>query len=191
MVFFSSWSSWAPLTRHDVTFISRATKSFPWGLCDFDQLQMWVTSGYEREEGPAVPVEALLKIAVVCECMCVYMWQGGQRNDSREKETCRRFDLWGSKHDNYYLPSKKLTTALRTSKHFFSFYYMIKQKMLAMSNTIWCSSLTSKPVKLLASHPQSLTHWLKWLVGVLKWSVPTLWRQFDTLMHCFSCGSFH
>lgn len=115
---------------------------------------MWVTSGYEREGGPAVPVEALLKIAVVCECMCVYMWRGGHRNDSREKETCRRFDLWGSKHDNYYFPSKKLTTALRTSKHLFSLYYMIKQKMLAMSNTISCSSLTSKPVKLSASQTQ-------------------------------------
>lgn len=43
---------------------------------------------------------------------------------------CRRFDLWGSEHDNYYLPSKKLTTALRTSKHLFPFYYIIRPSLL-------------------------------------------------------------
>lgn len=52
----------------------------------------------------------------------LWLWGGGNM--------CRRFDLWGSEHDNYYLPSKKLTTALRASKLSFPFYYIIRPMTL-------------------------------------------------------------
>lgn len=109
--------------------------SFFWGGGDFEQLQMWVTeTGHERVEGPAVSVwqiKAAVKVVVLWLHVCVCdgaqieqhrLWlQGGGGN------MCRRFDLWGSEHDNYYLPSKKLTTALKTSKPLCPFYYIIRR----------------------------------------------------------------
>lgn len=75
----------------------------------------------------AQQIKAAVKVVAVC--LCAYMQEGGHRFWLRGGgNMCRRFDLWGSEHDNYYLPSKKLTTALRTSKHLCPFYYIIKEQ---------------------------------------------------------------
>lgn len=58
----------------------------------------------------------------ICECVCALF-------DIREEETrAEDFDLQGSKHDD--LPSKKLTSAVRTSKHLLTFYYISRPKKI-------------------------------------------------------------
>ena len=124
---FSFLYGFQEVTELDFSFWG-ATKVFPWGAQDFDQLQMWVSAaGHERVEGPADPEQ---RADQGCRKGCC-----GVRTCRREGtdfdfggggNMCRRFDLRGSEHDNYYLPSKKLTTALRTSKHLCPFYYIIR-----------------------------------------------------------------
>lgn len=93
------------------------------------------------EVGLAVP---LLILACVCVCSTCIFWLQG-------RETCvEDFDLWGSEHDDYDLPSKKLTSALRTSKHLFHFCYIIRPKAFdgCVTNTNSYSSLLSEASKL-------------------------------------------
>lgn len=95
-----------------------------------EQLQMWVTDTVRQGGGPAGTAgcrEGWCGVSVcVSGWVCVCVYQGGSRLTlGGGGNMCRRFDLWGSEHDNYYLPSKRLTTALRASKLLFPFYYII------------------------------------------------------------------
>lgn len=134
------WTFWAFLRLQDVTFISGATRSFPWGLQHCEQLQMWMAgAGYEGQRAQ----QFLYWFWYVWVCVCVSF-------DIREKETrAEDFDLQGSEHED--LPSKKLTSAVQTSKHLFSFYYISRPKknhLMAVYNASSYSFLHSKASKL-------------------------------------------
>lgn len=127
----ADWSVLAPLGVQDVTFILQGPpKPVP---VDLDTLISsrcgWLKQGMKGWRALQFPYSEQIKAAAKTVA-CVYLWWEGTDFDFREEETCRRFDLWGSEHDNYYLPSKKLTTALRTSKHLFPFYYVNKCKQM-------------------------------------------------------------
>lgn len=146
------WSVLAPLGLQDVTFILQGPpKPVP---LDLDILTSsrcgWLKQGMKGWSTLQFPYSEQIKAAAKTVA-CVYLWWEGTDFDFREEEMCRRFDLWGSEHENYFLPSKKLTTALRTSKHLFPFHYINKCKQMLDGYIYSPSSLHPKPSPILSS----------------------------------------
>lgn len=72
-----------------------------------------------------------------CECVFVRPLISGRRKRVED------FDLQGSEHND--LPSKKLTSAVGTSKHLFPFYYISRPKKKSFDGCVQCQLIQLPP----------------------------------------------